>query len=688
MKIANNIMSKLRYEKMQPKENNLLIETITLNGHEGRLQTDWSHIWDAENSLLVDDEVKMLRCWSKYLTELPKTDQPDEKWQLILDVVIAETDLAAVWRRLLIAGISAPDFYAQRIWTLLLNPGILLSLETQELAKFCLEAFASQLTDKNFSQIESLLLDKAKALDCQTENANNYLLAKIARILSSIPEEKRSSETQEILSKYLGNENLYSSRPTYQLESTRVEQLPVDSFGNPEYTPNEQLPVDLFGNPNVFLQELEEAKNLYQRASESTPLNNQAQSDLFEQLKRVIETPSAPPSPQSLEDFDRDPSVWQQLFAVEGFLCLAIKTDSLPIEWKDLLRRLADDPDPQVRSCLGQQIWQFLNKWPEFVWETLDRWLNELPNRAGTIGVLRKTLHSSWYGWLRNSDAARAEQFFNNLLTAARFCNSAELRSHCGALLTALWFFEGETWAGEALRNALDSIRDNADELKGAERNAVHELLPRSPKEPPSPVAERQRVQDFLLQLLKAANQALLAYHAEVATRVPSDGANEPAPWVKKVSDFFYDVATEFDFSAEGHAKQWTSAQTDDKEAKISAWWQTVEPILEALLAIPHPGIVFKLIEGLEHFIDLDLQRSLYWIRKATLASAPAGLVNEPLAADRTIEILSRILADHKKILLEGNELQSDFIQILESYLNVGWPKAVQLAVQIETIFR
>lgn len=687
MKIANNIMSKLRYKKMQPKENNLLIETITLNGHEGRLQTDGSHIWDAENSLLVDDEVKMLRCWSKYLTELPKTDQPDEKWQPILDVVIAENDLAAVWRRLLIAAISAPDFYAQRIWTLLLNPRILLSLETQELAQNCLEAFASELTDENFSQIESLLLNRA--LDCQTENANNYLLAKIARILSSIPEEKRSSETQEILSKYLGNKNLYS-RPTYQLEYTRVEQLPVDSFGNPEYTPTEQLPVDLFGNPNVFSQELEEAKNLYQRASESSPLNNQAESDIFEQLKIIIETPSAPPSPQSLENFDRDPSVWQKprIFAVEGFLCLAIKTDSLPIEWKDLLRRLADDPDPQVRCSLGQQIWQFLNKWPEFVWETLDRWLNELPNRAGTIGVLRKTLHSSWYGWLRNSDAARAEQFFNKLLTAARLCNSAELRSHCGALLTALWFFEGETWAGEALRNALDSITDNADELKGAERNAVHELLPRSPKEPPIPVEEHQRVQDFLLQLLEAANQALRVYYAEVTNIAPSDGANEPAPWVKKVSDFFYDVATEFDFSAEGHAKQWTSAQTDDKEAKISAWWQTVEPILEALLAIPHPGIVFKLIEGLEHFIDLDLQRSLCWIRKATLASASAGLVNERLAADRTIEILSRILADHKKILLEGNELQSDFIQILESYLNVGWPKAVQLAVQIETIFR
>jgi hypothetical protein len=156
---------------MQPKENNLLIETITLNGHEGRLQTDWSHIWDAENSLLVDNEVKMLRCWSKYLTDLPKTDQPDEKWQPILDVVIAENDLAAVWRRLLIAAISAPEFYAQRIWTLLLNPRILLSLETQELAQNCLEAFASELTDENFSQIESLLLNRA--LDCQTENANN-----------------------------------------------------------------------------------------------------------------------------------------------------------------------------------------------------------------------------------------------------------------------------------------------------------------------------------------------------------------------------------------------------------------------------------------------------------------------------------------------------------------------------------
>ena len=56
-------------------------------------------------------------------------------------------------------------------------------------------------------------------------------------------------------------------------------------------------------------------------------------------------------------------------------------------------------------------------------------------------------------------------------------------------------------------------------------------------------------------------------------------------------------------------------------------------------------------------------------------------------AADLTIKILERILAEHRTSL-SGGQLRSDFVQTLEAYLQVGWPKAMRLAFQLESIFR
>ena len=274
-----------------------------------------------------------------------------------------------------------------------------------------------------------------------------------------------------------------------------------------------------------------------------------------------------------------------------------------------------------------------------------------------------------------------------NLLAAARSRDSRELRNTCGVWLAALYFFNNEAWASEILSNAIDSIRDNLDELQGAKRLAIKELLPRTQKEP-SPVEQRQRATDFLLRLLSAANQALEAYRVEITNLQPYQQPTEPPPWVKQIGRSFNTVASEFRVSAKEQANQWALAQHEGREVQMTAWWETVEPILNALLAMPHPGIVFHLIQGLGHLVSLDVQRTLHWLKRATLASVPLGLANEPLAADHTIGILERILAEHRASLASGGELRLDLVQVLEAYLQVGWPRAIRLAIQLESIFR
>ncbi len=726
------IHSEDRQRKLPP------IETITWDGHECRLQSDDSHIWDGKSNFL-DDQTKMLHVWSDYLAALPSNSQVEEKWQAISDVVTTENELAAIWRRLLIAASHSSTFYAQRLWTMLLNPEVLIRMETQEVAEDCIKAFAPHLSDEALQQIESVILEISESyfMGSNTETLNNYLLSVKAQLLCCIAKERRSIAAKEFLADcdpkllqayqrdygvrpipvILTNESFFATpaidittaEPQNKLQKyaflEKLSNAFLEEISTENFTENALTSAwhKIFQVEQVLTESLDEMDSrfasriqgrithgLTQIACSQVALNEQCTNKLLERFREILISNTEAPSLELLEQFDRSQSLVTydlRVHAAKGFICLANKAELLTAEWKDLLHRVTHDPNPVVRYHLGEQIWSFLDKWPEFVWETLERWVSELPSRAGTVGVFCETLHSSWFWWLRNNDATRADQFLRNLLTAVNSCHSTKLRSHCGVCLAALWIFEGETWAGDALSSAISSISDNTDELEGAQRVVVNELLPRSPKEP-SPVEQRQRARNFLLQLLSAANQALQAYSAKLANTPRPERPNEPPQWVRKVAEFFHYVATEFHFCAEEHAKQWAEAQASERDTQMMDLWENVEPILDALFAIPHPGVVFDLIKGFEHLVNLDVQRSLHWMRKATLASVPAGLANESLAADRTIEILRRILAEHKTSLAAGDELRSDFVQVLEAYLQVGWPKAVQLAVQIESIFR
>lgn len=650
------------------------IQLIVWNNSECRLQSDRSHIWDSEGSV-PSYQTKMLLAWSSYLMEIAKDSQAEDKWQAIADVIINENELAAIWRRILLAGSRYPEFYAQRLWTILLNPQIFFVEETQKVAENCLKAFTNYLSQEIIQQIESTILEiKNSFID--NENSRDYLKNVQAQLLCCIPEEKRSLAGKKFLAECTP-ELLQPLPEKYKLEFSHVEPLSVELLSE------ENNELDTQTSENSI-------ESYYGNACGEKNLDEILINEIKEKLKGFIKLSRELPLPEKSEHFDRFPYICQSshILAVKGLICLAIKTNSLTDEWKNLLHKFANDPDPEVRCSLGEELWSFLDKWPEFVWETLERWASELPDHTGTAGVLSGTLHSSWFSQLRNRDAARAEQFFKSLMTAARLCNLAEqLRSNCGAWLAALWFFEGEIWAGEVLNSAVDSLRDNSDELYGAICTAVHDLLPRSAKEPSSS-EQHQRAMDFLLHLLSTTNQVLQAYTVELSTLPSSDISQEQPVWVKKVAQFFPYVATEFHFCAKERAEEWKAIQADDRDAQMRVWWVTAESILDAILVIPHPGVVFDLIQGLGYFIDLDIERSLHWIRKATLASVPAGLANESLAANCTIEILYRILADQKTYLLQGNELRSDFVQILEAYLKVGWSNALRLAVKIESIFR
>ena len=166
------------------------------------------------------------------------------------------------------------------------------------------------------------------------------------------------------------------------------------------------------------------------------------------------------------------------------------------------------------------------------------------------------------------------------------------------------------------------------------------------------------------------------------------DQSSEPSQSFKKMTDFFFKTSIEFQFSTKEYAKKWTTAEQNEKKAEMTEWWKTAEPILCILLALPYPVFVYQVIEGLVCLVNLGDLRSLHWLKETTRAGIPAGLTNEKRAADLTIDTLGKILTEHKTSILSESQPRFDFVQILEAYLQIGWPKAIQFAIQIERVFR
>jgi len=675
-----------------------------------------------------DEYEKMLNAWEQYLVALPSDTERLIKWKTISEILCKENELAIMWTKLLEAARQSASFYTEYLWTVLLNPSLLANSAIKNEAGLCIERFAPYLPDLALGQIESVVLSITPDhfLDSAPETIERQLAYTKARLLLCIPEERRSLASREFLDQCDPEILRYSKQkpePGYSYgSSTEIDWL-AEQGVDVEHPAHKELLKASKSLSGLSAQEitddnlgdtLQSIRTVESMLAESQAIIDERvtlsvqeslvegfskvacsdarleegfRNELFERFESILELPADLPSGEQLKSFDLHPS-WgmpnQRLSAAEGWICLASKEEAITSAHREMLIRLSQDSNPVVRFFLGRRIWSFFKRWPEFVWKTLEHWIADLSTLQGSVGVLQGPMYPGWLWWLRTENADRADQLLQEFLRTARSRNATEFKSASGSWVAALWFSKAEAWAYDALESFITSLRENLDELNGAKDVAIKLLLPRTPQE--SRPEEQQRALAFLVKLLSTANQVLESGKEEIEKLPASAVGNDSLSWARKVFGFFDRTAIEFRFSAEGHVKEWASEA--EATAQIQEWWRIVGPILDAIITLPHPGFAYHLIEGLEYIIPLDAQRGLHWLRKITLASVPLGLNVESLAADTTIKILEKTLAEHKFALASGDEMRMDFVQTLEAYLQIGWPKAMLLAIRLESIFR
>lgn len=700
------------------------IKTFILNGRDCRFQSDMSAIWDVHD---YDDQQKISRTWESHLASLSTEEDAPTKWQSVCEVLVQENELAAVWRRLLMAAAREPVFYAPRLWTVLRESVILGEDDTEEGASECIRSFAPHLTNVQLEEIGAAAIAlRREDLPYIDDNYANQRLSYLKiKFLLAIPEERRSQAATDFLSacdpESLKRFQRQSVEDQY-LEAAVLEQF-REQFGaakeaRADAGPRERELLQVSA-PLMQLTASEMTDHFLQAAlqklRESERLLNIGRDSLPEELVQKVETRILRGfSVIAASDVERSEALTIDLFnrfreilanaevgdvnaddqsnpyliAVDGLLALAREVGKLPGESVELLKKLSGHPVPEVRQHVARKIWTLFAQRPDFVWEALEGWVRELPTVEGTAAVLGKALYDNWFWFLRDKDVGRADTLLQSLWVAAHVHGDADLRPHCSQLLTATWIVKAGKSAKNKIEEAIAAPLEYLEELWGVVKFSGFGLFPSKDDKDFLTLAQKFVNSTLLVDLLSSVKREVDGYFNELENTAEAERPAEHPPWVQAPGRMFSHISLRIRFAGERQAQQLSEMPVDKRESAMSEWWRYTEPMLDVLLSIPHPSFAFNLVEGLEHLIEFDFKKTLHWISKATIASAPAGFAGEPLVQSNVIRILERTLAEHRFSLADDPDLRSDFFQTLEAFLAVGHPGAMSLATQIDSIFR
>ena len=677
-------------------------------GSTCRIRKDYYGTLGVRNS--SETQLIILETWEKHLEKLTS----DKTWESIKEVLITENTSGAIWAKMLLAAASNPDFFAQKIWKIFLDSNFIVSLPLSVI-KNTFTAFLPYLSADSISDIGNSILALLNQVPTNT-NKNTRLQSDIGELLSCIPDEKRTVLVRDFLKEnpvvirqtsereplfgvskewWLNSQGIDTNNPAIKEildASDFLENLKSKSIGETEGLDIKKRldaieqklanTIEVVGNQTASLVQSRLIHGYSQLACSSCALDTAAIDDLVARFRTIMTKGnySSPTVVTKWMEFNSHDLVNARSDAAGGLVCLATKLSDLTTDYKDVLCSFRTDPDREVRLQVSLRLWQLFKIWPTFVWEALELWIDEIPSNPKNAEILQLALIDNWYWILRKSDSARAKQLMERLVDVANSSISKDLRQICGSWLGAIGFSSDERWASVILNEKAQQIDNNLEELQGALDFAISELLPREIK--PN-LSINQTAKDFVLNLIGVCKAWTNLHKSEL----DSNRHFEIEEKFKKIHWLLFRISIEFSVSAENYSKYWL-LQTDDKiNHQVLNWWTNAEMLLEPLLTVSDPQIAYRLIEGIESIILFDVSRGLHWLNKVTVAAVPYGLSVEQLACDKTIELLGRILAENKSVLSSDESLR-DFIQILEAYLQTGWPKAISLAIQLESIFR
>lgn len=397
----------------------------------------------------------------------------------------------------------------------------------------------------------------------------------------------------------------------------------------------------------------------------------------------LLVTASTRPEPSYSEEqesqFARSPG-WgggqSRMEAAPGLMALASRTNNAAV--LAAIENLSKDRVSSVKFEIGRNLPEIASRHNELYWTLLDQ--------------LSQDANPSVVAWLELGHALSvdAERGLQIILRAFdKWRRHTDERASLVRELFNLILWHWLRTEHPAAKKIVDNVRQdpigNADLLSHAVmylRNVMTE--PRNPaRSDPDIDLLRRRSIAFVTRVTAVA---LAAFNDLSKCVSPNDTDREQ---FRQVAKLLINVTQEIYFASLAYDEE-NEAKKGKPDPKVRVrFFEESKQLLRDLTTVGVAGSAHYLIQTLVSFIDLvDPVEVFLLIADAVRVGRKGGYQYETLAVKEIVAIVERYLADFRVIFMDNADCRAGLRDILDTFVEAGWPETHRLVYSLDSIFR
>ncbi|MGD0232000.1 MAG: hypothetical protein ABSC19_16870 [Syntrophorhabdales bacterium] len=704
-------------------------EPFDFRGRQARILKDYSSIWDEGKTYRHDPPLKMIDEFQQYAEGLAGRPETVTKAVNTIQTLISENRLAVLWRRILGLGTRYPEIVGMHILPLAWTIPILTCYDTSIPAGDFIGAIYSKAGKDERERIERAILSIPGLFPAERRQAAEHVLRD--RLIGCLSGNDLVTEEGRLILEHLRAENAippndspvqsrWSSRRYTEEDDLADQEVPIEAEANRKIR-ELGSPVKEFAEKHLnSLPTLDEAENVFPalRALRDALARSEVDgvhekqrgyvwAHLVEACARIagielltLESPlglfvngvlleasrSAEPAPDPDHDaqFDDYPS-WggpaPRIDAAGGIISLAgHESFFLLPDVLEAMQNLLTDPVPAVRYQVAGRLTSLYRTSPELMWSLIELVCRKEPSRGVLQGLLSRPLQQL-AGFNPDKTAELVRTIFDRVEEGP---GAKAVRELCTSIFTGLCVWRDHPGcckiSTEIAGNPVRFMNEASHLLA-----QLQEALTHGPIRSASPEDDSIRRRAFDL-LDRALSSALDSLH-QIELRHWQAEDREVTSSLAQLIDH---VASEIHTLSETQGGRGLSGLTGDMgvQERAERFYREAFPVLDKLVDVGLPSVAHHLLETLAFFIPIDPKGVFVSIGRVVRAGQRGGYQYESLASDLIVKLVERYIAEYRTLLRQDEDCARILVEILDVFVQAGWPSARTLTYGLEEIFR
>ncbi len=709
-------------------------EVFDFNGIQARLLTDYSAIWD-HNVYRQDKPLQMLDAFQRYLEELAKKHDCIEQLRALVKIILSENRLAVLWSRLLLLGSRFPSTLGREILPLSWTKPFLIGFDTRTHVGELLIAIFPTLDREERERIERSILIipvmvpwsdteageriRNRLLGCLSNEsivtADAKSLLEELKIKNAVPPNEQPMRFSGVMNvAYSEKEYLAGSGVPVEAEANRkIQELecPVKVFVD-EHRNSDPTLVEVH-NIHSTLRELHsalssaDADGIHSKqrdygwgyltdacacVAKIEMLSND--DEICGLIKSVLLEASHYPEPtQNPEDnaqFDEHPA-WglpaPRIEAAKGLVLLARHPTVARSDVLEAIERLSKDPVPAVRFQIASYTNAIYKTAQKFMWQIIESMCYDELSRGVLCGLLGGPI-GRLAGVEPNRIAGLTKAIFDRVKEGP---GATEVRGLCVDIFSDLCIWRGHVLCDEIAREISRNPATYPDEAHHVLMK-LRKPLTYGPTDRDDPVAEavRRRAFDLLAGLLRSGRENLLELEKQNKMITFNEWSQHDKDMAKSFVSLMDSLGSEFYFASGAYDRERNGLPGTVRTIKPESerFYREASTIFDELADVSIPSVAHRLLETLGFFIPLEPHEVFLRIGRVVRSGKQAGYQHESLAVDLVVKLVERYLAEYRALLSEDEKCRIILVEILDVFVQAGWPSARRLTYRLGEIFR